>query len=238
LEVYGAYPVWGTCQGTIRQSALTGPGREAIARIQPRACHDSVRVMSAGPLCPACGSQSGVGARFCHACGAALPEETENDRAARKVVTAIFCDVLGLVHSAKAHCGPAERAWEEAAAHARRAGDRRDELESLSWVPLVVWAGPTHVDDGLQRCSDVVARVRGDKKAMSSSLMAQAAFQANLGRFADGRELIGQARALLEEVALTVWLAGPLAQLAGWLELMAPATPPPPSASSAGAARR
>jgi class 3 adenylate cyclase len=129
--------------------------------------------------------------------------------------------LLGLVHTAKAHFGRAEQAWEEAASHARRAGDLRDELESLSWVPLVVWAGPTPVDDGLQRCSEVLARVRGDKKAMSSSLMARAAFQAHLGRFAEGRELIGQARALLEEVALTVWLAGPLAQLAGWLELMA-----------------
>ena len=51
--------------------------------------------------------------------------------------------------------------------------------------------------------------------------MAQAVFDAGLGHVAEARRLIAQARALLEEVALTVWLAGPLAQFAGWVELLA-----------------
>ena len=55
---------------------------------------------------------------------------------------------------------------------------------------------------------------------MSSALFAQAVFQAGLGRFDEARELIGRARALLEEVALPVWAAGPLAQDAGWVELL------------------
>src|SRR6185295_5549188 len=41
------------------------------------------------------------------------------------------------------------------------------------------------------------------------------------GRFDAARELIGRAKALLSEVALTPWLAGPLAQFAGWAELLA-----------------
>ena len=36
-----------------------------------------------------------------------------------------------------------------------------------------------------------------------------------------GAELVARARALLQEVALTVWLGGPLAQFAGWVELWA-----------------
>ena len=44
--------------------------------------------------------------------------------------------LLGLVHLSRAHFGPAEAAWRKAATHAHLAGDRRDELESLSWVPL------------------------------------------------------------------------------------------------------
>ncbi len=129
--------------------------------------------------------------------------------------------LLGLVHLSRAHFGPAEVAWREAAAHAHAAGDRRDELESLSWVPLTVWAGPTHVDDGLRRCRELLESVAGDKKATSSCLMAQAVFKAGIGDFAEARELIAQAKGLLREVALTVWLAGPLAQLAGWVELLA-----------------
>ena len=44
-------------------------------------------------LCPACGAENPSGARFCNACGAALP--TEAVREVRKVVTVLFCDVTG-----------------------------------------------------------------------------------------------------------------------------------------------
>ena len=129
--------------------------------------------------------------------------------------------LLGLVHLSRAQFGPAEAAWREAAAHAHLAGDRRDELESLWWVPLRSGPGPTHVDDGLQRCREVLESVDGDKKATSSCLMAQAVFGAGLGHFGEARRLVVQARALLEDVALTVWVAGPLAQFSGWVELLA-----------------
>jgi ATP/maltotriose-dependent transcriptional regulator MalT len=129
--------------------------------------------------------------------------------------------LLALVHLSRAHFGPAEEAWREAAAHARLAGDRRDELESLSWEPLMIWAGPTGVEEGLRRCRDVLEAVEGDKKATSSCLMAQAVFTAGTGDVDRARELITEAKALLREVALTVWLAGPLAQFAGWAELIA-----------------
>ncbi len=129
--------------------------------------------------------------------------------------------LLGLVYLVRAQFAGAEQAWEKAAEHAQRAGDRRDELESLSWVPLVVWAGPTQTERGLKRCAGIAERARGDKKVTASALLAEAAFGACQGRFDEARTLVGRARALLEEVALTVWLAGPLAQFAGWIELMA-----------------
>ena len=44
-------------------------------------------------ICPACGAENPAGARFCNACGAALP--TEPAREVRKVVTVLFCDVTG-----------------------------------------------------------------------------------------------------------------------------------------------
>jgi class 3 adenylate cyclase len=129
--------------------------------------------------------------------------------------------LLGLVHIGRAQFAAAEKAWEKAAAHARRAGNRRDELESLSWVALAVCAGPTHIDDGLRRCAELRERAEGDKKVTASALVAQALFEAGLGRFHAARMLVDEARALLREVALTPWLAGPLAQLSGWIELLA-----------------
>ena len=128
--------------------------------------------------------------------------------------------LLGLVGVMSAHFGHAEEAWERAAAYASRAGVRRDELENLAWIPLVLWAGPTPVEQGRRRCVELLERSGGDKKAASSALMAQAAFESLGGNAEIARVLIGRARTLLEEVALSVWLAGPLAQFAGWVELM------------------
>lgn len=129
--------------------------------------------------------------------------------------------LLGLVELERAQFAAAEKAWEKAARHARQAGDRRDELESLSWVPLAVWAGPTHTDRGLERCREVREQAEGDAKVTGSALIAEAAFEGGRGRFGEARELIARAKTVLEEVALTQWLGGPLAQLAGWVELLA-----------------
>jgi tetratricopeptide (TPR) repeat protein len=129
--------------------------------------------------------------------------------------------LLGLVYLVRAQFSAAEEAWEKAAKHAQQAGDRRDELESLSWVPLAIWAGPTHTEEGLRRCEDVIRRAGADRKVTASALIAQAIFEAGVGRFDEARARIGRAKGLLEEVALTVWLAGPLAQFAGWIELLA-----------------
>jgi class 3 adenylate cyclase/tetratricopeptide (TPR) repeat protein len=129
--------------------------------------------------------------------------------------------LLGLTQMMLARFAAAEDSWSRAVEHAQRAGSRRDALEALSWVPGAVWAGPTPADVGIRRCRDVFERARGDKKAMASALFSQAFLEAGLGRFDEARELFGRARALLEEVALPVWIAGPLAQCVGWAELLA-----------------
>jgi class 3 adenylate cyclase len=129
--------------------------------------------------------------------------------------------LLGLVQMMKTQFAPAEEAWAEAAAHAAHAGDERDELESLAWVPLTIWAGPTQSERGLDRCRELLARVDGDKKAMSSALMAAGTFEAELGAFDAARADIARAKQLVGEISLAVWQAGPLAQCAGWVELLA-----------------
>jgi class 3 adenylate cyclase/tetratricopeptide (TPR) repeat protein len=127
--------------------------------------------------------------------------------------------LLGLVHLYTTQFRRAEEAWERASLHAHRADNHREELESLSWVPICVWAGPTPADEALQRCETVIERARGDKKAVSTALFVQAELEAGLGRFDPAQELLARSRALLEELALTVWIAGPLTQFAGWIEL-------------------
>jgi tetratricopeptide (TPR) repeat protein len=129
--------------------------------------------------------------------------------------------LVALVQGMYARFAPAEEAWSRAAEHAHRAGKLRDARESLSWVPLMVASGPTPAAQGIRRCREIFDQAQGDKKVMSSALFSQASFEAGLGRIDEARDLLGRARALLEEVALPVWSAGPLAQEIGWIELLA-----------------
>jgi tetratricopeptide (TPR) repeat protein len=128
--------------------------------------------------------------------------------------------LLGLVQMMNVDLARAEEAWSKAVEHALRAGNRREALEGLSWVPGAVWAGPTPAEHGIARCREVFEQAQGDRKAMASALFSRAFLEAGLGRFTDARELFGRARALLEEVALPVWMAGPLTQAVGLVELL------------------
>ena len=155
----------------------------------------------------------------------ALPQATsaiamfENQRDDRGLAKA--WSPLGLVNVLTCQFATSEEAWERAARHAHAAGQEREELEYLSWVPLVVWGGPTPVEKGLLRCAEVLGRASGDRKAMSTALFTMGKFEAMRGRFDDARALIARSRSILEEVSLPVWVAGPLAQMSGWVEILA-----------------
>jgi class 3 adenylate cyclase/tetratricopeptide (TPR) repeat protein len=129
--------------------------------------------------------------------------------------------LLGLVHLFTCAFGAAEEAWETAAAHAEAGGDQREQLEALAWVPLVLWAGSRPVDEAIERCHDVSRRARGDRKALSTALFSAANLEGMRGNYDEARRLIADARSMLEEIALTVWLAGPLAEMSGLIELWA-----------------
>lgn len=128
--------------------------------------------------------------------------------------------LLGLFHMMKGRFATAGEAWENAAAHAAAAGDRREELEHLAWVPVVEWCGPGTVDEGIRRCQEVLERAEGDRKAMSVALSTWGTFEAMRGRFDQARELQNRARSILREVALPGWM-GALTQNSGWTEILA-----------------
>ncbi|MGN6681193.1 MAG: ATP-binding protein, partial [Streptosporangiaceae bacterium] len=129
--------------------------------------------------------------------------------------------LLGLANNVSARFADAEAAWARAAEHARRAGERRDELDAFTWGLVGSWAGPTPVEVGLARTDQLLEQARGDRKGMSGVLIMRAALSANLGRFDEARGLIAQARSLCQEVGLTLWEAGPVAQVEGVVELLA-----------------
>ncbi|MGI9112809.1 MAG: adenylate/guanylate cyclase domain-containing protein [Gaiellaceae bacterium] len=52
-------------------------------------------------ICPTCGSESAEGAKFCSECGASLALEGAGVREERKVVTCLFCDLVGFTARAE-----------------------------------------------------------------------------------------------------------------------------------------
>jgi class 3 adenylate cyclase len=53
------------------------------------------------PPCPSCGQENPDGARFCNACAAPLAAEVPERREERKVVTVLFCDLVGFASRAE-----------------------------------------------------------------------------------------------------------------------------------------
>jgi class 3 adenylate cyclase/tetratricopeptide (TPR) repeat protein len=129
--------------------------------------------------------------------------------------------LLGLVNLTKGQFAGAQQAWEKAAEHAAAAADHRNELEALCWALMCMYPGPAPVEQGLQRSLEVLERAGTDHKATATAMFMRAVFEAARGEIATARRLLDQARSLLQEIALTVWIAGPLAQMAGLVELQA-----------------
>jgi class 3 adenylate cyclase/tetratricopeptide (TPR) repeat protein len=129
--------------------------------------------------------------------------------------------VLGIVHAMWAQFSEGERAMDLAAGHARRAGDRRAEVEALSWIPLFNWCSPARPEEGLARGEQVRDRAQGDLQVDANVLLAKGSFEALQGHFAEARDLAGASRLLLEDLGLRVSIAGPWSQFAAWIELLA-----------------
>ena len=64
------------------------------SRGHPRAAGATVILLLVAE-CPSCGRENPGDARFCNACGGALEAVVERGLAQRKVVTILFCDVVG-----------------------------------------------------------------------------------------------------------------------------------------------
>jgi class 3 adenylate cyclase/tetratricopeptide (TPR) repeat protein len=143
------------------------------------------------------------------------------ERAGDHVGLATGWSLLGLVNVTNGRFATAGEAWEQAAEHAAIAGEERDHLDALAWVLLTLWAGPAPVEQGLQRSLEVLEQAGTNHKGRASAMFMRAVFEAARGDVDTARELIDRARALLEDVALTVWMAGPLTQMAGVVELSA-----------------
>ena len=126
-------------------------------------------------------------------------------------------DDLGLCHARRleawfslneARAEAAAAAWERAAVHARRAGDRHEFYEILTWIASMLWFGPTPAAEGIRRCEAMRAEVRESPESEAAILRQLACLNAIVGRFALARELIATSNATYADLGLTLFLAG------------------------------
>jgi predicted ATPase len=149
-------------------------------------------------------------------------EEGGLEEAARAAAMAVpvferFGDDLGLCRARRleawlflneARAEAAAAAWERAAVHARRAGDRHEFYESLRWIASMLWFGPTPAVEGIRRCEAMRAEVRESPESEAVILRQLACLNAIVGRFAVARELLATSNATYADLGRTLFLAG------------------------------
>jgi predicted ATPase/class 3 adenylate cyclase/DNA-binding winged helix-turn-helix (wHTH) protein len=134
-----------------------------------------------------------------------------------------LCEALRLLawmHWIEAQAEAAAVAWEQAAAHARRAGAEHERIEILGWVASSLLYGPTPVAEAIRRCDTILSEVTGNLVAGTHVLHSLAGLHAMEGRFDRARELLATSHAALEELGLTLTSAASHTA-AGTVELLA-----------------
>jgi predicted ATPase len=122
-------------------------------------------------------------------------------------------------HWIAAQVDAAAAAWEEAATHARNAGDEYERIEILGWIASSLFLGPTHVTDGIRRCEAILAEVESNLAATADVLRPLAGLHAMQGRFDEARELLATSDAAFQELGLT--LSSAVSHHAAEVELLA-----------------
>ena len=110
------------------------------------------------------------------------------------------------------------RDLERAANHARAAGDRAEEAESLRYVCTAMRLGPTPVEEALSRMEEIDDRAEGNPRLQIALLVARGRFEAMRGRFGRARALVSQAKDVADEYGLYAQLdaaGGEIELLAG-----------------------
>jgi class 3 adenylate cyclase/tetratricopeptide (TPR) repeat protein len=129
--------------------------------------------------------------------------------------------LLGMLRFWSGDMAPAIEDLELAARLAREAGDRTQEVVVLAFSVMGLLYGPEPVPSALDKIAEIQARVPGGGRLEVSALRARAYLEALRGRFAEARELIGEAETIAEELGLQTLLAAGVLRSAGEIELLA-----------------
>ncbi len=119
------------------------------------------------------------------------------------------------------HAAAATPVFEQAAEHARRAGDRAEEAESLQYVLATMHRGPMPIDEALARSEEISSRMVGNRRLEVELTETRAMLEAHRGRFDVARDLASHARTVAEDRGLEALIVSHIGPDAGAIELLA-----------------
>jgi class 3 adenylate cyclase/predicted ATPase len=124
-----------------------------------------------------------------------------------------------LMHWLEGKCLAADAAWEQAAEHARNAGDDRERADILAWIASSAFIGPTPVGQAIRRCEAIREQLHDDRRSTAETLYPLAGLYAMIGRFDDARECLNLAHQTLEDLGY-ITLISSFTLFEGYVEVL------------------
>jgi tetratricopeptide (TPR) repeat protein len=112
--------------------------------------------------------------------------------------------LLGSIHGTAGRFAAAADAVQQAIVHARLADDQREELRNTAAYAQALLLGPTPVLEAIAECERILERAGSDRRTRAHVLRMLAPLYAMRGGFDEARAAYVSARALLEDLGLTV----------------------------------
>ncbi|MDQ4095187.1 MAG: AAA family ATPase [Actinomycetota bacterium] len=113
-----------------------------------------------------------------------------------------------------------ETALERALVHAENAQDAREKSKILSWLVAALFWGPTHTEEAIRRCEEILESAKDDRLVEAKTLTILAGLEGMRGDFDKARDLFKRGQGIQVDLGQELSLAaGP--QVSGMIEMLA-----------------
>jgi len=129
--------------------------------------------------------------------------------------------LVGIVQLWAGRCGDALRSWERGVDHARRAGDRRLDIEIRHWMGLALAAGSIPAEEAIDRIEVLLQGHEEDPTLRSHMSRYQAELEAMGGRFAEARYHLDEGTEVARQLGLIMDLGAGFQRSAGYVAFLA-----------------